>query len=108
MSAVLKGFHNCDDSNCEWRSFRDTRRVVRGLRRAMEKILVIEDNKDYQFLIQSALGTDFKVTCADTGKNGVEMSRDLKPDLILLDISLGEMDGFEVCHLLRGQKETAN
>jgi DNA-binding response OmpR family regulator len=73
----------------------------------MEKILVIEDNKDYQFLIQSALGTDFKVTCADTGRHGVELAKEMKPDLILLDISLGEMDGFEVCHLLRGQKETS-
>lgn len=74
----------------------------------MEKILVIEDSKDYQFLIQSALGSDFKVICADTGKAGVEAAREQKPDLILLDISLGEVDGFEVCHLLRGQKETTN
>lgn len=73
----------------------------------MEKILVIEDNKDYQFLIQSALGTEFKVVCSDTGKQGVEVAREQKPDLILLDISLGEVDGFEVCHLLRSQKETA-
>ncbi len=75
---------------------------------AMEKILVIEDNKDYQFLIQTALGGDFKVVCADSGKQGVELAREVKPDLILLDISLGEVDGFEVCHLLRGQKETTN
>lgn len=73
-----------------------------------EKILVIEDNKDYQFLIQSALGADYRVVCADTGKHGVELAREHKPDLILLDISLGEVDGFEVCHLLKGQKETAS
>lgn len=73
----------------------------------MEKILVIEDNKDYQFLIQSSLGTEYKVICADTGKKGVELAREHKPDLILLDITLGEVDGFEVCHLLKGQKETA-
>jgi len=74
----------------------------------MEKILVIEDNKDYQFLIQSSLGSDYRVICADTGKSGVDLAREHKPDLILLDISLGEVDGFEVCHLLKGQKETAN
>ena len=72
-----------------------------------EKILVIEDNKDYQFLIQTALTGDYRVMCADTGRQGVEMAREQKPDLILLDISLGEVDGFEVCHLLKGQKETA-
>lgn len=74
----------------------------------MEKILVIEDNKDYQFLVQSALGTEYRVICADNGKQGIEVAREQKPDLILLDITLGEVDGFEVCHLLKGQKETAN
>lgn len=73
----------------------------------MEKILVIEDNRDYQFLIQTALGQDFKVSCADTGRQAVDLAREFKPDLILLDISLGDVDGFEVCHLLKGQKETA-
>jgi len=74
----------------------------------MDKILVIEDNRDYQFLIQSSLAPDFKVICADNGKAGVELAKEQKPDLILLDISLGEVDGFEVCHLFRGQKETAH
>ncbi len=73
----------------------------------MEKILVIDDNKDYQFLIQTCLSPEYKVIIADTGKQGVELARENKPDLILLDISLGEMDGFEVCHLLKAQKETA-
>lgn len=74
----------------------------------MEKILVIDDNKDYQFLIQSCLSKEFKILLADTGKQGVAMAAEHNPDLILLDISLGEIDGFEVCHLLKGQKETAN
>jgi len=73
----------------------------------METILVIEDNKDYQFLIQSTLGSEYKVICADNGRQGVDAAREHRPTLILLDISLGEMDGFEVCHLLKGQKETA-
>ncbi len=74
----------------------------------MEKILVIDDSKDYQFLIQSCLTAEYKIIIADTGKQGVELAREHKPDLILLDISLGEIDGFEVCHLLKGQKETAS
>ncbi|MSP18734.1 MAG: response regulator transcription factor [Bdellovibrionales bacterium] len=72
----------------------------------MEKILVIEDNKDYQFLIQTSLGKEYRVIVADNGNSGVEMAKSQRPDLILLDISLGEVDGFEVCHRLRAQKET--
>lgn len=74
----------------------------------MEKILAIEDSKDYQALIGAALNSDFKVSFASTGKEGIQLAQEVKPDLILLDISLGEMDGFEVCHLLRSQKETIN
>ncbi len=72
----------------------------------MEKILVIEDNKDYQFLIQTSLGKEYRVIVADNGNSGVELAKAQRPDLILLDISLGEVDGFEVCHRLRAQKET--
>ncbi|MBI4404038.1 MAG: response regulator transcription factor, partial [Deltaproteobacteria bacterium] len=74
----------------------------------MEKILIIEDSQDYQAVIQAALVPEFRVLTADTGKAGIDMAREHKPDLILLDISLGEVDGFEVCHLLRSQKETAD
>lgn len=73
----------------------------------MDKILVIEDNKDFQFLIQTALSGDYKVVCSDNGRQGVELAQEVKPDLIILDISLGEMDGFEVCHLLKNNKETS-
>jgi len=73
----------------------------------MEKILVIEDNKDYQFLIQSTLAPEYHVVCTDNGKNALDLAKEHKPVLILLDISLGEIDGFEVCHLFKTQKETA-
>lgn len=72
----------------------------------MDKILLIEDNADYQYLIQNALGTDYKVFVASNGKQGIELAKEHRPDLVLLDIQLGEMDGFEVCHLLKSQKET--
>ncbi|MCB0416665.1 MAG: response regulator transcription factor [Bdellovibrionaceae bacterium] len=73
----------------------------------MDKILVIEDNKDYQFLIQSTLSSEFKVICADNGKQGIELAKEHNPTLILLDITLGDVDGFEICHLFRSQKETS-
>jgi len=73
----------------------------------VEKILVIEDNKDYQFLIQSTLSPEYHVVCADNGQKGIELAKEHKPVLILLDISLGEVDGFEICHILKSQKEMA-
>ena len=75
---------------------------------AMEKILVIEDNRDYQFVIESALRQEYKIVAADSGPEGVEKAKNIRPDLILLDISLGEMDGFEVCHLIKTQQALKN
>jgi two-component system alkaline phosphatase synthesis response regulator PhoP len=51
----------------------------------MDKIVLIEDNKDYQNLVQSALGSEYKIYCADNGKQGVELAKEHRPDLILLD-----------------------
>lgn len=73
-----------------------------------EKILVIDDSKDYQFLIQSTLQPEYRVILASNGKQGVELAKQHKPDLILLDINLGEVDGFEVCHMFKAEKETAD
>lgn len=73
----------------------------------MYKILVIEDDKDYQFLIQTVLSSEFQVIVTDNGKEGFDLAKTHRPDLILLDINLGEMDGFEICHMLKGCKDTA-
>jgi DNA-binding response OmpR family regulator len=67
-----------------------------------EKILIIEDEKtlletlQYQF---KHLG--FDVITAEDGKVGLMKAREAKPDLVILDIMLPSMDGFEVCRELR-------
>ncbi len=67
-----------------------------------KKILVIEDSGLMRRIISDVLGkAGYEVITACGGREGVDLVRKEKPDLVLLDITMPEMDGFEVCRLLR-------
>ena len=68
-----------------------------------EIILVIEDDRDFRELLINMLSLEgYRVIEADNGRSGIEKLRTLKPDLILCDIMLPDMDGYQV---LRNLKE---
>ncbi len=67
----------------------------------MYKILVVEDNADNLAVLEAFLEDDYDLINADDGKKGLDMAISEKPDLILLDISLPEMDGTEVLANIR-------
>ncbi len=69
------------------------------------KIAVIEDNPDNRFLVQALLEDSYQLQEFETGKEAVRSLGDDPPDLVLLDISLPEMDGTEVLAWLRQQPE---
>lgn len=61
------------------------------------KILIVEDDHFFQkFYATKLLEHGFTVLIAKNGKEGLEMMRTMKPDLIILDIIMPIMDGFEV------------
>jgi DNA-binding response OmpR family regulator len=67
-----------------------------------ETILVIDDQADVRALLGVALkDAGYRVVEADSGPAGIEAYHGHQPDLILLDIGLGSMDGLEVCRQLR-------
>ena len=70
-------------------------------------ILIIEDDPNIAELIRLYLEKDnFEVTIASDGRTGVNAFYSSKPDLILLDIMLPEMDGWEVCREIRKTDKT--
>lgn len=70
-------------------------------------ILIIEDDPNIAELIRLYLEKDkFDVTVAGDGKTGLNAFLSLDPDLVLLDIMLPEMDGFEVCKEIRKNSKT--
>jgi len=72
------------------------------------KILIIEDDKDIVEILSYNLNKEgYNLETAYNGQEGYEKAMAFRPDLILLDIMMPEMDGMELCHKLR-QMEAFN
>ncbi len=73
-----------------------------------KKILIIEDERDILQLVKLYLEKEgFRTVTASTGAEGLNSAKQSKPDLIVLDLMLPEIDGLEVCKRLRSAPETA-
>jgi len=72
------------------------------------KILVVDDEPEAVELVQFNLQTaGFSVATAATGAEALKKARTVMPDLIVLDVMLPELDGFEICKLLRRDPATS-
>ncbi len=67
----------------------------------MKKVLIVEDVEMNRDLLVQLLEEDYELVEATDGQEGLEMAAAERPDLILLDISLPEMDGYEVAGRIR-------
>src|SRR5262249_20138752 len=68
----------------------------------MPKILIIEDQPQMRKNIATILEMEgFAVATAENGRRGVELARSEKPDLVLCDVMMPELDGFSVLEALR-------
>jgi DNA-binding response OmpR family regulator len=73
-----------------------------------KKILVIEDYPETAKMVESIFKMkDFDVVLAYDGKSGLQKAAAEKPDIILLDVMMPEMNGIEVCQQLKSNPETA-
>ena len=70
------------------------------------RILIVDDEPDIVEALQTRLEQEsFECLTAYDGNGGLELARGQKPDLIILDIMLPNLDGYKVCRLLKFQKE---
>jgi len=68
------------------------------------RIAVVEDNPDNRLLVGALLEDRYELTEFETGMEAIGGLLQARPDLVLLDISLPEMDGTEVLRWIRGQE----
>lgn len=83
----------------------------RGLQKALEgasRVLVIDDDPTVHDLMRRYLGREgFEVVTASGGREGLEMVKRVRPDVITLDVMMAEMDGWSVISALKADPETA-
>jgi len=71
------------------------------------KILIVEDNPQTIKLIKFILEKhDYLTISARDGQEAVQMAREVKPNLVILDLMLPKMDGYQVCETLKGDADT--
>jgi C4-dicarboxylate-specific signal transduction histidine kinase len=70
------------------------------------RVLVVDDEPDMRRYLVSMLTDDYRVVQATDGLQGYRLAQEMRPDLMLLDLMLPEMDGLEVCRRLKSQERT--
>jgi CheY-like chemotaxis protein len=74
-----------------------------------QKILIVEDNDMNRDMLSRRLARrGYEVAVAADGRQGIETAQTMRPDLILLDLSLPEIDGWEVARRLKGEQSTSS
>ena len=76
--------------------------------RSIARVLLVDDGPDqvemYQFALESAA---FDVSAAYTGRSAIERARELVPDVIVLDVRMPDVSGWDVCVALKADPRTA-
>jgi putative two-component system response regulator len=70
-------------------------------------ILAVDDTPENLDVVKSALGADYTIRAAINGRIALKIAEKQLPDLILLDIMMPEIDGYEVCQKLKSDIRTA-
>jgi diguanylate cyclase (GGDEF)-like protein len=72
-------------------------------------VLIVDDQVSNVKLLAAILGDDYRIRVATAGADGLKLAESTpQPDLILLDIMMPDMDGYEVCRRLKGNPATSN
>lgn len=71
-------------------------------------LLVIEDNADMRYYIRENLSEKYQVALAENGKSGIKKAFKLVPDLVVSDVMMPEIDGYELCSKLKSDLRTSH
>ncbi len=90
-------------------SDQDSLQLIKGeykLTKDLPKILVVDDESTNLEVMEAYLSSDYEIVMATSGKEALEQVKQFQPDIILLDILMPIMDGFQTCKLLKTDEET--
>ena len=70
-------------------------------------ILIADDESNIRLMVSSMLSKDYLVLKASDGQEAIDIARTQKPDLILMDIMMPNVDGYSACHAIKKDKTTS-
>lgn len=73
-----------------------------------KKLLVVDDVRENLIILYKLLHREYEVIGANGGEEALRLASEAAPDLVLLDVMMPGMDGFEVCRILKGDDRTRN
>lgn len=73
-----------------------------------ERVLVVEDNLDVRSYIREQLEENYRVAEAGNGEEGIKMAQDIMPDLIISDVMMPRMDGYQFSKAIRADEKTSH
>lgn len=71
-------------------------------------LLIIEDNTDVTYYLKTCLQDQYQILTSNNGKKGIEKAFETLPDIIISDVMMPVMDGFEVCATLKEDERTSH
>ncbi len=81
----------------------------RGETAMPKRILVVDDDRDIRLTVQKCLEVEgYEVITASNGRYAVERATFEQPDLVLMDVTMPQMDGLEALRILKGDEKTAS
>jgi len=73
-----------------------------------QKVLIVEEHKDTRLFLKLQFANEYQVYLAKNGQEGVEMAQKILPDLIISEVKLPIMDGFELTRILKEEMDTCH
>jgi len=71
-----------------------------------KKVLVVDDEENVRRLLRSMLGSKYIVLEAKDGEEAIDIARSQRPDIILMDIMMPNIDGYTACHTIKQDPAT--
>jgi diguanylate cyclase (GGDEF)-like protein len=80
-------------------------------RKTMEsaaRVMIIDDNQDMRGYVRQTIGDFYRIVEASDGEEGLRKARETLPDLIISDVMMPKMDGYELCRQIKNSEELKN
>ena len=104
--SLLERWVSVPEAPTNGRSFKETEELPTEAAEDLEwlSVLIVEDNADVAGYIGSILKTQYRLIFARNGSEGLEKAGEYMPDIILTDLMMPEMDGYEMCRRIRASE----